>query len=106
MGLSRYANCRKAACRGAGRGPAKAWMPGPASGPESRTTATPARPGALARAKMLGLMKSSVPRLSAVLFDHGSGAVPHQFLKLLERLGSALHPVPKRHPGPHHAVRV
>ena len=42
-------------------GPASAWMAGPANGPEARITATPARPGALASAKMLESMEGYRP---------------------------------------------
>src|SRR4051794_29199968 len=52
--------------RGAGRGrPVSAVRAAPASGPETRTIATPPRPGAVAGAKMVGTTISSGGRNGA-----------------------------------------
>src|SRR5262245_6998690 len=52
-----------AARLGSGSGPVSASTAGTAPGPDTRTTATPARPGADDRAHMVSLEVTNIPRL-------------------------------------------
>ena len=71
----------------------------PAAGPETRTTASPARPGALARAKIV----SSAGKLSPCPFCRRPLRALSQ--RNFWNCSKALAP-PKRHPGLHHGLGV
>ena len=66
---------RNAAMRFFGRGGANASITSPARGPDTRTTATPARPGALDSAKIVGASAMCSPSSRAARFSHVMAAL-------------------------------